>query len=70
MCFIDGKAYFKRQFDFFWNVTVICSSYLSSIDVDTIENHVHPLYVIVDRNEEFVDFFSLKTFRIHERKIS
>ena len=47
---------------------VLCFSYLSSTDIDTIENHVHPLYIIVDRNQEFI-FFSLKTFCIQERKI-
>ena len=39
-----------------------------STDVDTIENHVHPLYIIVDRNQEFI--ISLKTFCIKEQNIS
>ena len=43
--------------------------YLSSIDVNTIENHVHHLHIIIDRNQEFI-FFSLKPFRIHKQKIS
>ena len=40
---------------------------LSSTDVDIIENQVHPLYIIVDRNQEF--FFPLTAFRIHKQKI-
>ena len=30
--------------------------YLSSIDVNTIENHVHHLHIIIDRNQEFIFF--------------
>ena len=56
-CFIDRKAYFKCQFDFFWDVTVFYFWYRSSIDVDTIEYHVHPLHIIVVRNQEFFFFF-------------
>ena len=44
-------------------------SYIFSIDVDIIENYVHPLYIIVDRNQEF-NFSSLKTFCPKEQKIS
>ena len=48
LCFTDRKAYFKCQFDFSWNFTIFFLSYLSSRDVDTIENHVNPLYINVD----------------------
>ena len=29
-------------------------SYLSFIDIDTTENYVHSLYIIVNRNQEFI----------------
>ena len=40
--------------NFFWNIIVFYFSYPSSIGVDIIGNQVHPLYVIVDRNQEFI----------------
>ena len=33
---------------------VFCFLSLFSIDVDIIENHMHPLNLIVDRNLEFI----------------
>ena len=39
---------------FFFGTLVFCFSYLSDIDIDTTENHVHSLYIIVDRNQEFI----------------
>ena len=57
------KTYFKHQFDFFGMSFQMCS-----IDIDAIENHVHPLHIIVDRNQEFI--FLSKPFHIHEQKIS
>ena len=58
LCFIDRKTYFKSQFDFFFflNITETYFSYLSSTDVDTIENHVLHFHVIVDRNQGFIFF--------------
>ena len=63
LCFIDRKAYFKQQFDSFWNAAVFSFSYLSSIDICTIENHVHPLHIIVDRNQEFIYVYFHFLFR-------
>ena len=63
LCFIDRKAYFKHQFDSFWNATVFSFSYLFSIDICTIENHVHPLHIIVDRNQEFIYVYFHVIFR-------
>ena len=59
LCFIDRDAYFKRQFDFF-GTSLFYFPYMSSIDIDTIGNHVHPLYLIVDRNQECI-FVYLKS---------
>ena len=53
----------------FFRTALFYFTYLSSIDVDTLENHEHPLHIITDRNQEFI-FFSLKPFHIHKRKIS
>ena len=39
------------------HITVCYFLYLSSTNVDTIENQVHPLYIIVDRNQESFFFF-------------
>ena len=41
---------------FFLNITETYFSYLSSTDVDTIENHVLHFHVIVDRNQGFIFF--------------
>ena len=38
---------------FFW-ASVFNFSYLIFNDVDIIENQVHPLYIIADRNQEFI----------------
>ena len=53
---------------FFLNITVFYFSYLSFVDVDTIENDLNPLHIIADKNQEFI--FLLKPFHIHEWKIS
>ena len=31
-------------------------TYLSSINVDAIENHMHPFHITVDRNQQFIFF--------------
>ena len=46
---------------FFWNFRVFYFSYHFSIDVDIIETYVYPLYIIVDRNQEFI-FLHCKHF--------
>ena len=62
LCFIDRNAYFKPQFNFFfWNFRVFYFSYHFSIDVDIIETYVYPLYIIFDRNQEFI-FLHCKHF--------
>ena len=50
---LTGRPISNANSVFFWNVTVFYFLYLSSIDVDTIKNHVLLLHVIVDRNQEF-----------------
>ena len=60
LCFIDRKAYLKHQF---WNAAVFSFSYLFSIDICIIENHVHPLHIIVDRNQEFIYVYFNFVFR-------
>ena len=42
---------------FCWNITVFYFSYLSSTDINTIENCVHPLHII-NRNQDFLFFFT------------
>ena len=63
------EGLFQKPVWFFFNITVLYFSCLSSIDIDTIENNVHPFHVIVDRNQGFI-FFSLRPFCIHEWRIS
>ena len=41
---------------FILNITMFYFSYLSSIDINTIENHVHPFRIIVDRDQGFILF--------------
>ena len=38
----------------FLELMVFYFLYLFSIDIDIIENHVHPLYITVDKNQEFI----------------
>ena len=45
-----GRPVSNANSVFFWNITVFYFSYLSFVNFDTIENHVHPLHVIVNRN--------------------
>ena len=67
--FHGQECIFQTPIRFFLNIKVFYFSYLPSTDVDTIEDHVHPFHIIMDRNEEFI-FFLWKPFRIQEQKIS
>ena len=64
------EAYFKRQCDFFFGTSQCSVSHICLSLMLMIRNHVHSLHIIVDRNQEFQNFFSMKPFHIHERKIS
>ena len=48
------EGLFQTPIRFFFGKSVLYFSYLSSICIDTIENHAHFLYIIVDRNQEFI----------------
>ena len=54
LCYIDRNPFFKPQFNFFFWASVFNFSYLIFNDVDIIENQVHPLYIIADRNQKFI----------------
>ena len=60
--------YISNANSFFWNVTV---QFRISVFHGRWyhENHVHSLHMIIDRNQVFI-FFSLRPFRIYERKIT
>ena len=64
---------FQTPIRFFLNIKVFYFSYLPSTDVDTIEDHVHPFHIIMDRNEEFIffygNYFVFKNKRLVRRKI-
>ena len=69
LCFIDRRLISSANVIFFGtsqcSVSHICLSLMLMI-----RNHVHSLHIIVDRNQEFQNFFSMKPFHIHEGKIS
>ena len=60
--------YISNANSFSWNVTV---QFRISVFHGRWyhENHVHSLHMIIDRNQVFI-FFSLRPFRIYERKIT
>ena len=61
---------FQTPMWFFFGTSQCSDSHICLSLMLMIRNHVHSLHIIVDRNQEFQNFFSMKPFHIHKRKIS
>lgn len=50
---LEGPFQMPIQF-FFGTSQCVLFSYLFSVGLDTIENHLCPFHIIVDKNQEFI----------------